>query len=194
MRPASLAMVCALVVLAACSREQQEWQDAQAADTVLAYEHFIQLHPGSSRANAAQLRMLQLAEEQAWQEASSADTAEAYRRFLRRFPTGQWAAEARLRSAPEPLPAVPAPAAAAPSLLIQLGAFSDVSVAESAWRRLHAQYPAALQGLAQRMEAVDQEGRRLFRLQASVADPAEAQRRCGLLQEAGQSCMVVMPR
>lgn len=84
-------------LVAACSREQQDWRSAEAADTVESYGQFLDHHPDSELATQARTRVLQLAEEREWQQASTSDTADAYREFLAQHPNGKWAQEARIR-------------------------------------------------------------------------------------------------
>ncbi len=86
-----------LMLAAGCSREQQDWRSAEAADTMESYGQFIERHPESELATQARLRVTQLGEDQDWQQAGSADTAEAYRQFLAQHPSGKWAQEARIR-------------------------------------------------------------------------------------------------
>ena len=84
------------VVLAGCG-EMQDWRSTQRADTLEAYETFLDRHPESAYAPVAQRRAADLLEQRDWQIASQADTAEAYRRFLDTHPKGRWAREARIR-------------------------------------------------------------------------------------------------
>jgi cell division septation protein DedD len=84
-------------LLAACSREQQDWRSAEAADTVESYGQFLDRHPDSELATQARTRVAQLAEEREWKQASTTDTADAYREFLAQHPNGKWAQEARIR-------------------------------------------------------------------------------------------------
>lgn len=91
------AMLIASAALAACSRERQDWQSAEAADTVEAYGEFLGKHPEGELAAKARQRRDQLAEERDWQKTGSADTLEAYQGFLSRHPQGKWADEARIR-------------------------------------------------------------------------------------------------
>lgn len=86
-----------LFLVAACSREQQDWRSAEAADTVESYGQFLDRHPDSELATQARTRVAQLAEEREWKQASAADTADAYREFLAQHPNGKWAQEARIR-------------------------------------------------------------------------------------------------
>ena len=64
-------------LVAACSREQQDWRSAEAADTVESYGQFLDRHPESELATQARTRVAQLAEEREWKQASTADTADA---------------------------------------------------------------------------------------------------------------------
>ncbi|HVO45211.1 MAG TPA: SPOR domain-containing protein [Steroidobacteraceae bacterium] len=86
-----------LLLLGACSREQQDWRSAEAADSVEAYGDFIQRHPDSELVTQARARVVQLGEDRDWQEAGSTDTSQAYRQFLAQHPNGKWAQEARIR-------------------------------------------------------------------------------------------------
>jgi hypothetical protein len=90
--------VCLLLLLvASCSREQQDWRSAEAADTIESYGQFIQRHPESELTTQARMRVMQLGEDRDWQRAGSADTADAYRQFIAQHPTGKWIQEARIR-------------------------------------------------------------------------------------------------
>lgn len=89
------AIACGL--LAGCSREQQDWKSAQAADTVEAYGDFIAKHGDSDLAAQARARSAQLVEERDWQRISTADTLEGYQQFVAQHPNGKWTSEARIR-------------------------------------------------------------------------------------------------
>jgi len=89
--------VTLLCVIAACSREQQDWRSAEGADTIEAYGQFLERHPDSELATQARARLAQLSEDRDWQRAESADSAEGYRHFLAQHPSGKWAQEARIR-------------------------------------------------------------------------------------------------
>src|SRR5450756_608507 len=89
--------VCLLMLAAGCSREQQDWRSAEAADSIEGYGEFIQRHPESELAAQARTRVSQLGEDKDWQHAGSVDSAEAYKGFLAQHPNGKWAQEARIR-------------------------------------------------------------------------------------------------
>jgi hypothetical protein len=89
--------VCLLLLVAGCSREQQDWRSAESADTIEGYGQFIQRHPESELATQARTRVAQLGEDRDWQHAGSADTVDSYRDFIAQHPSGKWAQEARIR-------------------------------------------------------------------------------------------------
>jgi cell division septation protein DedD len=92
-----LFVAAVLVTASGCSRENQDWRSAQAADTVEGYDDFVAKHPQSEFAGQAKSRVKQLAEERDWERATAADNAEAYQQFLTQHPEGKWAQEARIR-------------------------------------------------------------------------------------------------
>jgi hypothetical protein len=111
-----VALIAVLATLAAgCSREQQDWRSAEAADTHEAYGSFVEQHPDSELAAQARVRLAQLAEERDWAQAGKVATMDAYRAFLAEHPSGKWSEEARIRieafalgSAPRLAPQTPA--------------------------------------------------------------------------------------
>jgi len=117
-----VALIAVLATLAAgCSREQQDWRSAEAADTSEAYGRFVEQHPDSELAAQARVRLAQLAEERDWAQAGKVATMDAYRAFLAEHPSGKWSEEARIRieafalgSAPRLAPQTPAQPGGAP--------------------------------------------------------------------------------
>ncbi len=97
MAVATWATLVALTV-AACSHEAADWKSATLADTVEAYQGFLQQYPHSRDATQAQARVKQLTEERDWQIASSVNTRDAYQQFMTQHPNSQWAQEAKIRS------------------------------------------------------------------------------------------------
>ncbi|MCW5571397.1 MAG: SPOR domain-containing protein [Steroidobacteraceae bacterium] len=92
-----LLFVTCIAILAGCSRERQDWQSAQTADTIEAYGSFITKHGDSPLVTQAEARIRQLGEERDWQQAATLDTLEAYQAYLRQHPESKWADEARIR-------------------------------------------------------------------------------------------------
>lgn len=89
--------LCLLMLLGACSREQEDWRAAERADTIASYGQFLEHHPDSELITQAHTRIAQLGEDRDWQEASGRDSGDAYRQFLEKHPTGKWSQEARIR-------------------------------------------------------------------------------------------------
>jgi hypothetical protein len=122
-RAGRVALITLLTVCCvACSREQQDWRSAEAADTSEAYGRFLEQHANSELAGQARARITQLAEQRAWEHAQGVGTMDAYREFLAHHPSGRWSEEARIRieatalgSAPRIAPQTPAEAAVAPT-------------------------------------------------------------------------------
>jgi cell division septation protein DedD len=97
-RTGRVALIALLAALATgCSREQQDWRSAEAADTSEAYGRFVEQHPDSELAVRARERLAQIEEERDWAEAGRVATVDAYRQFLGRHPSGKWSEEARIR-------------------------------------------------------------------------------------------------
>jgi cell division septation protein DedD len=106
---AALTGLAVVTLVAGCSREKIDWKSAESADTVAAYDRFIERHPDSELATQARERVAQLQEERDWKVATGADTADGYKEFLTKHPNGKWAEEARIRIesaglAPNPSP------------------------------------------------------------------------------------------
>jgi hypothetical protein len=97
-RTGKIALIALLAALSAgCSREQQDWRSAEAADTSEAYGRFVEQHPDSELAVRARERLAQLEEERDWSDAARVATVDGYRQFLARHPGGKWSEEARIR-------------------------------------------------------------------------------------------------
>jgi cell division septation protein DedD len=86
-----------VTLVAGCSREKIDWKSAESADSVEAYDRFIERHPDSELATQARARVAQLQEERDWKVATGTDTAEGYKDFLAKHPNGKWTEEARIR-------------------------------------------------------------------------------------------------
>lgn len=110
-------MALLLSLAAGCSREQQDWRSAEAADTSEAYARFLEQHADSELANQARLRIAQLQEERDWSHADGVATVDAYRLFLTQHPGGKWAEQARIRIEGFSLGSAPRTDGAAPHAL-----------------------------------------------------------------------------
>jgi cell division protein FtsN len=83
--------------VAACSRQQSDWEKTRAANTTDAYEQFLKKYPSGEFTAQAQARVHELYEERDWQKARDIDSADAYQAFLKQYPEGKWSEEARIR-------------------------------------------------------------------------------------------------
>jgi cell division septation protein DedD len=169
------ALIVSLALLGACSREQQDWRSAEAADSVEGYGQFLQRHPDSELATEARTRVAQLSEDLEWQRAGSADNADAYKQFLAQHPNGKWAQEARIRIENFALgregSAAPSPVSGeAPASLPATGAVSAAAAGDGGARALPGEAARAFPGEAARAQAASGE---LARMPAS-ASPGEA--------------------
>jgi hypothetical protein len=98
-------------------------------------------------------------------------------------------AKAKAAAAPG-APAAKAGAVPAGAAFVQLGAYSNAAEAEKAWAALGKRF-GAISGTNKRVvEAAGEGGRKVFRLQAISANPAEAQQLCAKLKAARESCFV----
>jgi hypothetical protein len=196
---------CALI---ACSGEGRDWRSAEAADTVEAYDQFLEKHPEGEHVTQARARLGQLAEDREWQRATTADTAAAYREFLAQYPTGKWAGEARIRvenfALAEPAAATEGGSVVAPDgdasvsttgtgFGIQLGAFSTEAAAQAEWQQLQSRHRAQLGSLNPQVLRGTSDSGTVFRLQAPVGAEARARGICAALAQASQPCVVVLP-
>lgn len=76
------AVVCAGAALTACNTAESDWNRATAANTMAAYQTFLQKHPGNKHADNAQGRILGLKDEQAWSDAQATNTIASYQGYL----------------------------------------------------------------------------------------------------------------
>jgi hypothetical protein len=106
-RAAHAAWAVALLTIAGCSGEQQDWRAAEAAGTSEAFQNFLEQHPGSELAAKARERVGEFAEDRDWQQAAKLATADAYRAFLAAHPNGRWSQEARIRVESSALGSIP---------------------------------------------------------------------------------------
>lgn len=95
MRIAQGLLVAMMLGVAGCDREPAAWQQAQAADTVAAYESYLQEHADGPHAVQANTRLTELHEQQAWQEAEKQGTIAAIETFLKNHPEAAHAGPAQ---------------------------------------------------------------------------------------------------
>jgi SPOR domain len=82
---------------AACTREQQDWRSAEAANSPEGWQRFLEQHPASELAGQARARVTQLETQRDFQHADRVGTVDAYRDFLVHHPSGEWSERARIR-------------------------------------------------------------------------------------------------
>src|ERR1700753_1237927 len=98
MKKAVYILSCGLLLaLAACSRQQSDWEKSRAANTTDAYEQFLKKYPHGEFSQQAEARVKELYDERDWQKARDLDTQDAYQAFLQQHPEGKWSEEARIR-------------------------------------------------------------------------------------------------
>ena len=76
------ALLCVGAALTACNTPESDWNKTAAANTMAAYQTFLQQHPGDKHAENAQGRILALKDEQAWSDAQATNSIAAYQRYL----------------------------------------------------------------------------------------------------------------
>jgi SPOR domain len=92
-----IVIAAAALMVIACSGRQQQWETARRADTLEAYQKFLQSYPDGEFASQAEARVRELQETADWQKAIETDTADGYQQFLNQHPQGRMADEARIR-------------------------------------------------------------------------------------------------
>jgi cell division septation protein DedD len=92
-----IAMILSLLLFSACSHEAADWKSTSTADTIDAYQHFLQHYPKAANAAAAQARLQSLIEDRDWQSAAATDTRAAYEQFIAQHGESKWVQEARIR-------------------------------------------------------------------------------------------------
>ena len=86
-----------VALLAGCSRQEADWGKAQRADTIAAYQQYLDDYPQGLHGKDAQARVGALVDEREWQRAIRLNTPEAYQVYLGGHPDGAHAADARAR-------------------------------------------------------------------------------------------------
>jgi len=85
----------AVLWLAGCSSAQSDWQQANAGNTVSAYQAFLQKYPNTPQAAQARSRINALLDEQAWARAQRTNTVQAYQSYIQDEPSGIHLEEAK---------------------------------------------------------------------------------------------------
>jgi cell division septation protein DedD len=104
---------CLLAVLGACSTDR-EYDAALRANTIVAFDDYLRLHPDGAHAAEARVHLAGLVESREWQRAHATDTSEAYQQYLRSYPSGAHAHDALIAIADLNLAAIPNSEASSP--------------------------------------------------------------------------------
>jgi hypothetical protein len=84
-----------LLLLAGCGVDKKDWEKARRANTIVAYEEFLQKHPKSDFSKEARTRLEKLYRPLDWEKVKTANTIIAYEEFLRKHPESEYTEEAR---------------------------------------------------------------------------------------------------
>jgi hypothetical protein len=88
-------IVCAGLATSGCNTANSDWKDATMANTLTAYQTFLEKHADDKRADNARGRILALQDEQAWATAMKTNTLESFREYLKVESGGVYADDAR---------------------------------------------------------------------------------------------------
>jgi cell division septation protein DedD len=181
-------------------QEDRDWQGASSADNRTAYEQFLAQHPDGKWAEEARIRIENFA------QGGSAGAANA--------PAASASSSAPAASPAAPVPAA-APATAAPkpavrathaqasrvasapaarpahAHLVQLGAFSSQTRAESRWKVLQAKFPDQFKSMQPRYVTAKAKSSHIVRLQVSVSSAERARGICAAMHKHSQPCVPV---
>jgi hypothetical protein len=88
-------LLVAAAMLWGCSSAQEDWNTANGANTVAAYQEYLSKHPTGDHSADANERIRSLQDDEAWSQAKQANSAEGYRAYLQNQPAGSHATEAQ---------------------------------------------------------------------------------------------------
>jgi len=206
----------AAMALWGCSSVQDDWNKANATNTVAAYQAYLSKHPSSEHTAAAEERIRSLQDEEAWSQAKQSDTAQAYRDYLQKQPTGAHATEAQSaataaeRSADWKTAEATGTAAAYQDFLkkyatgteadqarqkltdlagykVQLAAVKTEKQARQQQQRLRSKYGDVLHDVL----VVPTNSGKSYALESAPMSESQANSACGELKKAHQSCEVI---
>lgn len=176
--------------------EEAAWQQATRANSITAYRQYLDQYPNGSWSQDARIRMQSRSMTLAAQTPQESPSAMPPGAGPVNTPDGPVDGAVPTREKMTPATPQPAlqpngPAASVGRSAVQLGAFSTVANANSAWTQLSSRFPAELQGLTPQIVSVVSSGRSFYRLLTRVADEAAARRLCQQLQQRSQGCLPV---
>lgn len=173
--------------------EEAAWRQATSVNTAAAYEDYLAKYPNGSWSQDARIRMesRSLASQQPQGTGQAVAAPVPGGTAISQGASGpaggsqRGAGNLSGRSSPADT------ANLAAAVAVQLGAFSSVVNAHSAWSQLSSKFGPELRGLSPQVVPVTSSGRRLYRLEARVASLAAARRLCHQLQQRSQGCLPV---
>jgi len=205
-----LGVLCSALLLTACSGDKDDWRAAQAADTSLAYSHFVSQHPDSShvadaRSRASALAVTEVAAMSVGDTPAAAVVSPAPVECA--IPVA--AAPPAVVAAPAAAPVQPAPVAASPpkpaavpgkpgsakasGYGAQIGAFSSLAQAQAQWQTIEKRFSRELAGSTHQIAEGKAGSKAVFRLKVPQPSQAAAKALCSRLAAGGQSCVVYHP-
>jgi hypothetical protein len=176
--------------------EDRDWQQAAKADTLDAYQQFVAAHADGKWAQEARVRIenFQLSssgQAPAPPAAGAAAAAGAARPATPEASPAQPKAASSAKAAGSPKTTTHSSATAAKPAgkhLAQLGAYSSMASAESAWHKLSSRYPAQLKSLQPHYVTVTG-AKPLVRLQVSLPTAERVHQLCTELKQKSQACI-----
>jgi len=87
--------LCSALAITACSSVNKDWAAASAANTVAAYQSFVDKHAADPHAQEAKAYILALMDDAAWNMAQTSNSLDSYRQYLQGEPNGSHAQTAR---------------------------------------------------------------------------------------------------
>lgn len=87
-------MIAASFMTASCGLIEYDWNKAMAANTVTAYETYLQAHHSGKHVDEARGRILALEDDQAWSTAKTLNSIEGYQAYLQKEAGGVHAGDA----------------------------------------------------------------------------------------------------
>jgi hypothetical protein len=96
---ATILMLGAGVVVAACNPAQGDWNKAVSLNNLGAYQKFVREHPADEHADTARGKILALQDDQAWSLAQQANSLQSYQDYLKTEGGGIHVLEAKARIA-----------------------------------------------------------------------------------------------
>ncbi len=184
-------LIIAAGTLCACSRQETGWRDAAGADSIAAYEQYLNDFPAGAHAGEARTKLLELRDQEAWAKASRPRTPEAWQRYLGDWPEGRHAATARRLLAKFVSSGA---STIGGNWYVQLGAYSSAAAARGNLLRLGREHAGELDAMELLIWAPNGIAIDVWRVRTRPLAEAAARDLCGRLRERGVDCVPVADR